>query len=118
TDYPGSKVVSIGYVITDRNGRMVDNKSADMRLLPVLNGVPSALQYTSGASLAPGDYTLKLAVVEGERVGSVEHTVHATLPDAAGLTLSELMVGGPIDVGGLLTTTIGYQATLGTGHGY
>ena len=67
---PASKVVSVGYVITDRTGRVVDNKSADMRLLPVMNGVPSALQYTAGASLAPGDYTLKLAVAEGERVGT------------------------------------------------
>ena len=118
TDYPASKVVSVGYVITDRNGRMAGNNSADMRLLPVMSGVPSALQYTAGASLAPGDYTLKLAVVEGERVGSVEHTVHATLPDAAGVTLSELMVGGPVDVGELLTPTIGYQITFGSVHGY
>jgi VWFA-related protein len=118
TDYPASKVVSVGYVITDRTGRMVDNKSVDMRLLPVMTGVPSALQYTAGASVAPGDYTLKLAVVEGERVGTVEHTIHAALPDANGITLSELMVGGPIDVGELLTPTIGYQVTFGTVHGY
>jgi VWFA-related protein len=118
TDYPASKVVSIGYVITDRTGRMVDNKAVDMRLLPVMTGVPSALQYSAGASVAPGDYTLKLAVVEGERVGTVEHTIHAALPDANGLTLSELMVGGPIDVGELLTPTIGYQVTFGAVHGY
>ena len=62
TDYPASKVVSLGYVITDQNGRMVDSKAADMRLLPVMSGVPSPLQYTAGASLPPGDYTLKLAV--------------------------------------------------------
>src|SRR5207245_1639133 len=61
TDYPASKVVSVGYIITDRNGRMVDSKSADMRLLPTMTGVPSALQYTSGASLSPGEYPLKLA---------------------------------------------------------
>src|SRR4029077_6369139 len=45
TDYPASKVVSVGYVITDRDGRMVDTRAADMRLLPVMNGVPSSLQY-------------------------------------------------------------------------
>jgi VWFA-related protein len=117
-DYPASKVVSIGYVITDANGRMVDNKATDMRLLPVMNGVPSALQFTAGASLPPGDYTLKLGAVEGDRVGTVEHTIHAALSDANGLTLSELMVGGPIDVGELLTPTIGYQVTFGSVHGY
>jgi tetratricopeptide (TPR) repeat protein len=117
-DYPASKVVSIGYIITDRDGRMVDSKSADMRLLPVMTGVPSALQFTSGASLPPGEYTLKLAAVEGERVGTVEHVIRAALPDAGGLALSELMVGGPLDVGELLTPTIGYQITFGSVHGY
>ena len=118
TDYSASKTVSVGYVITDRDGRLVDNRAADMRLLPVMTGVPSALQYTAGASLAPGDYTLKLAAVEGDRVGTVEHVIHAALPSAGPLTLSELMVGGPIDVGELLTPTIGYQVTFGTVHGY
>jgi tetratricopeptide (TPR) repeat protein len=118
TDYAASKVVSVGYLIADRNGRLVDSKSADMRLLPTMTGVPSALQYTTGASLAPGDYTLKLAAVEGERVGTVEHTIRAALPESGGVTLSELMVGGPVDVGKLLTPTIGYQITFGTVHGY
>ena len=64
-----------------------------------MTGVPSPLQYTAGASLPPGDYTLKFAVVEGDRVGTVEHTIHAALAAAGGLTLSELMVGGPTEVG-------------------
>jgi VWFA-related protein len=102
TDYPASKVVSVSYVITNAEGRVVDTKSADMRLLPVMTGVPSPLQFTAGASLPPGNYTLKLAVAEGDRVGSVEHVVRAVLPSAAGgLTLSELMVGGPLEVGEL-----------------
>ena len=89
--------MSVGYVITDKDGRLVDSKAADARLLPVMAGVPSPLQYTAGASLPPGDYTLKLAVVEGERVGTVEHTIHAGLPAPAPVTLSELMVGGPLE---------------------
>ena len=118
TDYPASKVVSLGYVITDKDGRIVDNKSADMRLLPVMNGVPSPLQFTAGASLAPGDYTLRFAVAEADRAGSVEHVVHAALPAASSLTLSELMVGGPLEVGELLTPTIGYQINFGSVHGF
>ena len=94
---------------------MVDNRAADMRLLPVMSGMPSPLQYTAGASLPPGDYTLKLAVAEGERVGTVEHVIHAALPAASGITTSELMVGGPLDVGELLAPTIGYQITFGVG---
>jgi VWFA-related protein len=117
-DYAASKVVSLGYVITDRAGKSVDSASADMRLLPVLSGVPSALQYTAGASLPPGDYTLKLAAVDGDRVGTIEHTIHAALPAAGGITTSELMVGGPVEVGDLLSPTIGYQVTFGVVHGY
>ena len=119
TDYSASKVVSFGYVITDREGRIVDNQAADMRLLPVMNGVPSALQYTAGASLPPGDYTLKLAVAEGDRVGTIEHVIHAALVDAPPVTLSELMVGGPTDrAGELLQPTIGYSVEFGAVHGY
>jgi VWFA-related protein len=118
TDYSASKVVTAAYVIADTNGRTVDNKSFDARLLPIMSGVPSALQYKAGASLPPGDYTLKLAVAEGDRVGTVEHVIHATLPQAGALAFSELMVGGPIEVGEILQPTIGYQVTFGAVHGY
>jgi VWFA-related protein len=117
-DYSSSKVASVAYIIADRNGRMVDNRAFDMRLLPIMSGVPSALQYSAGASLPPGDYTLKLAVVEGGRVGSIEHTIHATLGQVSGMALSELMVGGPVEAGELLQPTIGYQVTFGAVHGY
>jgi VWFA-related protein len=118
TDYPGSKVVSLGYMISDKTGRLVDSKAVDMRLLPVMPGVPSPLQFTSGASLPPGDYTIKLAAVEGERIGTVEHTIHAELPSSGNVRLSELMVGGPLESGQLLTPTIGYQINFGAVHGY
>jgi VWFA-related protein len=120
SDYSSSKVVSAAYVIADKDGRLVDNKAFNARLLPVMNGVPSALQYKAGASLPPGDYTLKFAVADGERTGSVEHEIHAVLPgsEADGLAFSELMVGGPVEVGELLQPTIGYQVTFGAVHGY
>jgi len=118
TDYPGSKVVSLGYMISDKDGRLVDSKAVDMRLLPVMAGVPSPLQFTAGASLPPGEYTMKLAAVEGERVGTVEHTIHAGLTTSGPVTLSELMVGGPLESGQILTPTIGYQINFGAVHGY
>jgi VWFA-related protein len=120
TDYASSRVVSLGYVITDQNGRLIDSKTADARLQPTMNGVPSSLQYTAGASLPPGDYTMKLAIAEGDRVGTVEHTIHAALDEVNGVKMSELMVGGPADGSGsnLLQPTIGYTATFGSVHGY
>src|SRR5262245_14363382 len=118
TDYASSKPVALGYLIIDSTGRVVDNHSEVTRLLPVLNGVPSSLQYTAGASLPPGNYTLKLAAVEGERVGSIEHPIRAGLEKQNGLTLSELMVGGPTEPGEFLRPTIGYTASFGSVHGY
>jgi Flp pilus assembly protein TadD len=118
TDYPASRPVSLAYVITDQTGRVVDSQAADARLMPIMNGVPSPLQYTGGASLAPGDYTLKLAVMEGDRVGTVEHPIHAALAEASGVTLSELMVGGPTEPGELLRPTVSPTASFGSVHGY
>ena len=94
-DYLSSRVVSFGYVISDRQGRIVDSLGGDARLPTVMNGVPSPLNYRVGASIPPGEYTLKLAVAEGDRVGTIEHEIHAGLVEAPPVQLSELMVGGP-----------------------
>jgi len=82
TEYTNSKAVSIGYMLFDHTGRLVDSQSVDARIPPVMNGVPSPLQYRIGASVVPGEYTLKLAVAEGDKVGSIEHPIHAVLADA------------------------------------
>ena len=119
SDYSASRIVSLGYLITDESGRLVDSQMSNARLQPVMNGVPSALQYAGGASLPPGDYTLKLAVAEGDRVGTVEHTVHAGVLPAASLRVSDLMVGGPVGLNEqLLQPTVGYSVVFGVLHGY
>ncbi|MEQ1869656.1 MAG: VWA domain-containing protein [Vicinamibacterales bacterium] len=119
TDYPTSRVVSMGYVITDQDGRMVDSQAATARLPPVMNGVPSPLQFSGGASLPPGDYLMKLAVSEGDRVGTVEHQIHAGLTTTGALRLSDLMVGGPTDPSAVpLRPTVGYTVVFGGVHGY
>ena len=87
-------------------------------LAPVMNGVPGSLQYSGGASLDPGEYTIKLAVAEGDRIGSVEHPVHAALVDVGEVKLSELMVGGPADATDILHPTVGYTVSFGSVHGY
>ena len=55
SDYVAAKPVSIGYLLFDAAGRVVDSQSADARIGPIMNGVPSPLQYTAGASVPPGD---------------------------------------------------------------
>ena len=116
--YATSRVVSLGYIISDREGRVVDSQIGDGRLPPIMTGVPSPLQYSAGASLAPGEYTIKLVVAEGDRVGSVEHVVQAKLVDANGLELSDLVAGGPVDNQDLLRPTVGHTINFGTLHGY
>jgi hypothetical protein len=106
-------------VIQDRGGHVVESPAAvNVMLAPVMSGVPGSLQYSGGASLDPGEYTIKLAIAEGDRVGSVEHPVHATLVDAGDVKLSELMVGGPADAADILHPTVGYTVSFGSLHGY
>jgi hypothetical protein len=78
----------------------------------------SALQFTAGASLAPGEYTLRLAAADGERAGSVEHRFTARLAEVEGVTLSELIAGGPITMREFLSPTVGYTVSFGSVHGY
>jgi VWFA-related protein len=118
TDYAAPRVVTIGYTISDEKGRIIESQAADARLAPVMNGVPSALQFSAGASVPPGEYSLKLAVVDGDRVGTIEHPIRAALTNAGPVQFSDLMVGGPAADVALLQPTIGYQVVFGTVHAY
>jgi len=119
TDYATATPAWVGFVIQDRSGRVVESPGAvNVMLAPVMNGVPGSLQYSGGASLDPGEYTIKLAVAEGDRIGSVEHPVHAMLVDVGEVKLSELMVGGPADATDILHPTVGHTVSFGSVHGY
>jgi VWFA-related protein len=117
-NYSSSRVVSVGWLISDAQGRTVESQVADARLPPVMNGVPSPLQFDAGASLDPGEYTLKLSIAEGDRVGTVEHTVRAGMNDAGPVELSDLIAGGPTDAQETLRPTVGYSINFGSLHGY
>ena len=93
-DYTAQKSVVLGFVIADRNDRVVQRRAGNSSLRPLVPGKPSALQFTTSVTLEPGDYTMKLAVADGDRVGSVEHPVHAALDTTGALAFSDLVVGG------------------------
>ncbi len=93
-DYTAQKSVVLGFVIADKNDRVVQRRAGNSSLRPVAPGKPSALQFTTSVTLEPGDYTMKLAVADGDRVGSVEHPVHAALDTAGAIAFSDLVVGG------------------------
>ena len=110
--------VWLAYFIQDRDGRIVDSGTVNPTLAPSMVGVPGSLLYTGAASLSPGEYSLKLAVVEGDRVGSVEHPVHAALLEVGDVTLSELLVGGPADARDPMRPAVGHTASFGLVQAY
>lgn len=119
TDYAAPRMATVGYSITDRDGRVVDSRVGEARLPPVMNGVPSALQFTGTVNVPPGEYTLKLAVNEGDRIGTVEHEFRAGVVESGRLRLSDLMVGGPLNgAEDLLQPAVGYTVVFGTVQGY
>lgn len=118
-EYTTARPVSFGFIISDGEGRIVESQTGSARLPPMMNGVPSPLQFATGASLPPGDYTLKLAVNEGDRMGTVEHTFRAGVSPAGSVLVSDLMVGGPVHTGEeLLRPTVGYRVVFGGVQGY
>jgi tetratricopeptide (TPR) repeat protein len=116
-DYETGREVTLGYVIADSKGKIVVNKMGTGRL-PVAAGPPSPLSFSETAIVDPGDYTLKFAIADGDRIGSVEHVVRASLIDAGAFKLSELMIGGPLDGRSVLTPTVGHDIRFGTVQGY
>jgi len=119
TDYSAPRNVTIAYSVTDREGRMMDSQVGEARLPPIMNGVPSPLQFTAGSSVPPGEYTLKVAVNEGDRIGTVEHEFTAGVVTAGALKVSDLMAGGPLNgADELLQPTISYTVVFGTVQGY
>jgi VWFA-related protein len=116
-DYSEVQDVAVGYTIVDRAGRIVVGGTQDVRLTPRPGGAPSALQFDASESVAPGEYTLKLAATDGRRTGSVEHPLHAALVDAGEVRLSELLAGGLAAPNSSLPPTVGYPAA-GSVHGY
>ena len=118
-DYLAPRRVSVALAVLDSQGQSVGDQAADASLAPASPGMPSPLVFTAGASVAPGDYVVKLAAADGERVGTLEVPVHASLVTAgAAVTVSELIAGGAVPPGDLLHPTIGRQVTSGSLQGY
>ena len=83
----------IAFTLVDASGRNVDSGLHRQTLMPVRAGEPGPLLYLGAISVAPGDYTLKIAAVDGEgRVGTVEGPLHARLTGTDRLRLADLVV--------------------------
>ena len=116
--YTEAHRVALSYYIADAEGRIVDSRAVEAPLPPVMKGVPSPLQYVTGASLPPGDYTFKLAAADGDQIGSVEHHFRAGLAEHASLTFSDLIVGGPVDSRDIDHPSVSHLVSFGSVQGY
>ena len=87
--------VHVGFVVVDPRGTIAGNQLGSATLRP--SGDSAApLQYVGNFEVSPGDYTLRLAVVDAEgRAGSVHHAVAARLKEAGGVAVSDLVITTP-----------------------
>jgi VWFA-related protein len=116
--YATAARVAVAYAVFDRDGRAADGQVTDSRLEPMLPGMPSPIEYVAGAGVGAGEYTVKVAAADGDRVGSLEFPVRAALLDAGSVKVTDLMAGGPLPPGDLLRPTIGAQIAFGAVQGY
>jgi VWFA-related protein len=118
TNYTSPQRLSIGYYVVDKDGKSLDGQVSEVRLAPAVNGIPSPMAFSGGASVDPGDYIIKIAVVDGDRIGSLELPVHATLLDLGKVRLTELLAGGPVPPVNLMRPSVGTRVSYGALHGY
>lgn len=118
TAYTAIQRVAVGYYVVDKDGKSLDGQVSEVRLAPAVAGVPSSLAFSGGASVDPGDYTLKIAVADGDRIGSLDVPVHASLLDLDRVQLTELLAGGPVPPVNLLRPSVGTVVNFGSVHGY
>jgi VWFA-related protein len=118
TGYTAPRAVVTAIDVVDAQGQSVVQELKGATLAPSIPGVPSPLTFTAGLPVAPGEYVVRLAIVDGDRAGSLEIPVRADLELAGPLRITPLIAGGPIPPGSLMTPAIGHRVRFGTVQGY
>jgi hypothetical protein len=116
--YTAPRVVVTAVDVVDAQGQSVVQELKGATLAPTIPGLPSPLAFTAGLPVVPGEYVVRLAVIDGDRAGSLEIPVRAALEPAGPLRITALIAGGPIPPGSLMTPAIGYRVRFGTVQGY
>jgi VWFA-related protein len=76
---------NVGVIILDDDDKVAASNAGVMKLSPASARRPAPRLLQTTVLLEPGEYTLRLAAVDGEgRAGSVHHTLHAKLAELAG----------------------------------
>ncbi len=84
----------VGLVATDNGGAVQSRSAASLVLDPARRGVQSPALFTTSLVVPPGDYAVRLAVIDDSgRSGSVHHAVNARLREwPRGWRTSDLIV--------------------------
>ena len=89
--------LGLGYVLSDREGTVIAGQTKRVTLRLSGSG-PGALEYRDEFSVAPGDYTFKLAVTDAAgHLGSVDHAVHAAFARIGSIAAADLVVNDDRD---------------------
>ena len=90
----GPSELGIGFVVFDREGRVVADTVERRTRAPVGGESSRVLKYVRGVLVEPGTYTLRLAAIDGGgRLGSVEREIYAWQLSGEPLAVGDLMVG-------------------------
>lgn len=88
--------VHTGLIVVTDDGKIVGNQFVSATLRPDGDG-PGVPRYVGAVDVPRGSYTIRFAVVDAEgRAGSVHHAVEAAVADAAGVSVSDLMLMIPV----------------------
>ncbi|HEX7086619.1 MAG TPA: VWA domain-containing protein [Vicinamibacterales bacterium] len=92
---------AMGFVLLDGRDKVVASSFQQYRAAPVGAGRPAPLHISTTAQVAPGEYRLRVAVLDGDgRAGSVEHPVSAKLAGAGDLEVADLVLSPAGNQGG------------------
>jgi hypothetical protein len=116
--YTAPAPMLVGYLLIGEKGQIVESRGVERVLRPALNGVPSALEYSTTISIDPGEYTLRFTATDGQRVGSVERSVRARLIEAGSLRWSDLVAGGPVQPSASLQPAVTSSVAFGYLHAF
>jgi VWFA-related protein len=108
--------VMVGYVLTDRDGKVAMSGTQRATLTPVAGPRGPLLEHASTFSVEPGTYTLKVAVIDGEgKRGSVEHPLQAWQMQGVPFAIGDLMLAdSPPAAGGGIRPPV--EARLSAGR--
>ena len=85
--------VVLGYVLTNRDGKVAMSGTQKATLIPVEGPQGPLLEHATTFTIEPGTYTLKVAAVNGDgKRGSVEHPLQAWQMQGVPFAIGDLML--------------------------